>query len=414
MEVICTESKSRKCLFDCRNGMGQTKDKYDVLEKSNMVRDGENRTNEECKEDALLQKSWKPNKQYVMGCAVCQTGRRSSGDDPNAARATKYCGSQEGGTQRNGSNDGHNNDDDVSTTEEYHFESTRPPSRRSSGFQRTRMEYTNHSPMATRKGFSTISVEAPSINDDDNDDNGAIGRRSSSSSNSWWDEFFHSNTGMEGCRIAGKLRVAYATLLFTNLWYTSLDLDFFFLPSHHGVLDLETVGRKTLNSDYLWTIMTALPNTDTSWYVVWGLAMVQALLLGLGIGYPRLQACCVYFWLCQIHFTNGALWNGEDTVFRILGFLLIFFPLHYYNIKEEVWDKMGSDAKGRGEERNGNDRKGEYDGSDDKHCESSCFQNHHSWPMWPFRLMQIEMCIIYISTGVLKMSGKDWENGTVM
>lgn len=33
---------------------------------------------------------------------------------------------------------------------------------------------------------------------------------------------------------------------------------------------------------------------------------------------------------------------------------------------------------------------------------------------WPFRLMQIEMCLIFFSTGMLKISGPRWANGTAM
>jgi hypothetical protein len=95
--------------------------------------------------------------------------------------------------------------------------------------------------------------------------------------------------------------------------------------------------------------------------------MFQTFLLGLGIA-PRFQAFGVFFWFCQFGHHNALLWNGEDNVLRLLAFFLVFFPP----------------------------------------------PGQKSWPMWPFRLMQFQMCLIFFSSGGLKLSGEYWKNGTAL
>ncbi|KAL7575316.1 hypothetical protein ACA910_001836 [Epithemia clementina (nom. ined.)] len=174
-----------------------------------------------------------------------------------------------------------------------------------------------------------------------------------------WNAFFYARTRDIGIAIA--LRRAYAVTVFMNAYMLSLDWDF--------VVQAVTspAGRETIDPD-TWTILgSVVPDAYHRYCLyVW---MMHALMMGCGIA-PRFQAACIFFWINQFAAHNNLLWDGEDNVMRLLAFFLIFFPPNQNKIK--------------------------------------------SWPMWPFRLMQWQMCLIFFSSGGLKVSGESWQNGTAM
>lgn len=110
--------------------------------------------------------------------------------------------------------------------------------------------------------------------------------------------------------------------------------------------------------------------------------MVVAFLLLLGIA-PRLMVVLHHICLLTFHHHNGIMWDGEDAMFRVWNALFLFLPLHRVTIYE--W--MGGLTKE---------------------------QKEMTWPMWPFRLWQIEICYIYLGAGFGKLSSERWQNGTAM
>ena len=173
-----------------------------------------------------------------------------------------------------------------------------------------------------------------------------------------WNEYFYAET--TDLSKAIWFRRAYAFISFLNILMLTLDWNYF-----SAVLPTEA-ARKTVDPD-THTILTEIPD-EYHIYCLY-LWMFQTALMGFGI-LPRINAFGSFFWHCCFQHQNNLLWNGEDNVFRLLAFYLIFFPPNSVNVK--------------------------------------------SWPMWPFRLIQFQMCLIYFSTGGLKASGYYWRNGTAL
>ncbi|CAB9516127.1 Vitamin K-dependent gamma-carboxylase [Seminavis robusta] len=194
-----------------------------------------------------------------------------------------------------------------------------------------------------------------------------------------WENFFHSRTGEAGCQWAGIIRIAYSIAALGNVILTGLDFKDFFLPSTSRIPLKE--GRLTIDQD-TWSIFEFLPQTDTVYWVAYWLLFSHVVLLGLGIA-PRFQAVFVFFWTCMFRHHNNIIWDDEDTIFKQLAFYLIFFPLDRYT----VWTFFKRESKK---------------------------EEEASWPMWPFRLMQIQMCLVYLSTGLLKWKGNEWIDGSAL
>lgn len=152
-------------------------------------------------------------------------------------------------------------------------------------------------------------------------------------------------------------------LVFCSFGMIGLDFDLFFAPGPENVNPLRE-GRLTVDEDTM-TIFSIIPQTRLAYWSMYAIFMAQVVLMGLGV-LPRFQTACVFVFITSFHHHSMTLWNSEDTVLRILCFFLLFFP-------------PSASVK--------------------------------SWPMWPIRLMQIEMCLIYISSGILKFQGKDWTEG---
>jgi hypothetical protein len=195
-----------------------------------------------------------------------------------------------------------------------------------------------------------------------------------------WDDFFHSRTDEYGCRVAGMLRIAFAVLLFCFFALLALDYELFFVPSSIVLVPVRE-GRGTIDPD-TWTIFSHLPQTAVVYWTVYGIVVAQTILLGLGV-LPRFQVASIFWWICMIRHHDNILWNAEDNVIRLVAFFMIFWPLDHVTI----WDAMGNISTKR---------------------------KTTSWPMWPFRLVQIEMCLIYLSTVASKFQGEEWTSGIAL
>lgn len=188
-----------------------------------------------------------------------------------------------------------------------------------------------------------------------------------------WDRFFFGRTD-DG--LGGVLRILFACVCFVNMALLAPDLELFF--SESGVMPLEA-GRAIVDQD-TWTLFSILPATDGVLWTIYIVMMLQLVLLGLGV-WPRLQAASVFVWLCTFHHRNMILFDAEDNLFRLMAFFLVFLPLHRHTLVERLRGRAAGDG---------------------------------TWPLWPFRLVQLQMCLILASSALLKLSGAEWRDGTAM
>lgn len=177
----------------------------------------------------------------------------------------------------------------------------------------------------------------------------------------------------EGCspRTCVLFRCGYALLLIAYALVWLKDGVMWF--SDEGVMSVATAQQANAGGQpslFFW-----LPATP--WVVQAGLIclLLNASCLLLGI-FPRIQALSIFVLLASFQHRNPLILDGEDTVFRMFAFFLIFLP-----------------ARAR---------------KPDKSTECSRSS------AWGLRLIQAQMCIIYLSAAWSKILSVSWQDGTAL
>lgn len=124
------------------------------------------------------------------------------------------------------------------------------------------------------------------------------------------------------------------------------------------------------------------PTETSAWLVVIGFTLTA---LGLMIGFfTRVCSLLCFIFLVSLQNRNYVILNSGDTLMRCMLFPLIFSPCHY---------KFSVDA---------------------------FFKKNHGYP-YPhvvpsvsLRLLQLQLCIVYLSTFLFKLKGYDWVDGTAV
>ena len=192
-----------------------------------------------------------------------------------------------------------------------------------------------------------------------------------------WNRFFHEPADP---RIPALIRIGYASLVLINLvaWFPYLEMWF----GETGVLPSDVQYLR----GYQWTLLAAVPRNHAALQVCYWLFTLQALCLLVGFA-SRFSAASVFVWLVSFQNRNQMILDGEDDVLRLISFFLIFMPL------AEVWSV---DARLR--RRNGNL----------EHPYRST-----SSP-WALRMLQYVMVMVMFATGLWKVAGEPWRDGTAL
>jgi hypothetical protein len=200
-----------------------------------------------------------------------------------------------------------------------------------------------------------------------------------------WNPFFHDRTGLEGCRIAGYMRIGFALLFLIDRIVMQFNLELFFSPDG-GLLPYRISGQNYELADYnQLTIFQLYPESMEFIKIVAWIGILEGLIVLLGATrYPRLHMFGLYVNIMSFQNHNCMMWDGEDNMFRMWVILFLFLPLDHCTI---------------------------YDGFG---FGSSSKQSSSSWPMWPFRIFQIEMFIIYTGASLGKLVVTSWQNGSAI
>lgn len=175
------------------------------------------------------------------------------------------------------------------------------------------------------------------------------------------------------------VRVTYAAILIVYVGVWMLDGSKWF--SDAGVMRAETA--RALVDAPIESIFQWIPTTP--WTVNIGLAilMLQSVCLLVGVC-SRFQAACIFVWLVSFQSRNPLILDGEDTVFRIFAFSLIFMPTDYaWSLGRRWW----------------------YAPSNWVDAVSQA---------WGLRLIQTQMILIYLSAAWSKFLGETWRDGSAM
>jgi uncharacterized membrane protein YphA (DoxX/SURF4 family) len=181
-------------------------------------------------------------------------------------------------------------------------------------------------------------------------------------------------------RVVAGFRIAYATMLLVNALAWLPDLDLWF--GEQGVLPYAD-SRRVIDQDTL-GLFALLPKTRLALWCAYLTFVTHVVLLGLGY-FTRLQAVCAFVWLVSFQHRNILLFDGEDNVFRVLGFCLVFVPAGArWSI--DAWIRR------------------RFHGEPPRAAA----------PAWGMRLAQVQMTAIYASTVCLKLTSEDWRSGEAL
>ena len=228
-----------------------------------------------------------------------------------------------------------------------------------------------------------------------------------------WNQFFHARVGLPQCRVAGWLRVAYATLFVLDRLLLTLDLDYLLSPSN-GVLPYRLTRFHPALTAQHWTLFQLAPESDVLLWTVHVVGLLHGGLLLLGIA-PRWQLFCVYINLLSFERHNYMIWDGEDEMFRTWAIFMAFLPLHHVTLWE--WMQKNQHDHEEEEEHEENDNDNQHEQNNDNNAQYNSHSSPpilSSWPIWPFRLFQIEVCLLYYGATISKLDGPAWWNGTAM
>jgi hypothetical protein len=177
------------------------------------------------------------------------------------------------------------------------------------------------------------------------------------------------------------VRIVYAGLVLIHFAVLYPDLAHWF--SCEGVLPYE-MSREVV-SVHTWTLLAWLPDTPAAVHMAFWIAVGHAAALLVGV-LPRVNAFFLFLWIVSFQVRNSIIHDGEDNLMRLMAFFMIWLP------------------SGRCWSANSLLRRWWW-GQEQGECLA---------PGWPLRLLQIEMAAMFFSSGLLKLSGEAWLNGTAM
>jgi len=196
----------------------------------------------------------------------------------------------------------------------------------------------------------------------------------------WWDWFLFNSCDP---RVVPILRVGFALMILIQAMVVWEDVGYWYTDS--GVMQAETA--KELIGPGAWSMLYLLPSDP--WVVKAALAGVIVHSISMIIGwYSRFQAAAIFVWLVSFQNRNPLITDGEDTVFRIFAFLLIWLPLdQYLSVRTEKAKSSSLDES------------------------TSRLDPSNAWAL---RLIQFQMVAIYASTALSKCEGETWRDGTAV
>ena len=182
-------------------------------------------------------------------------------------------------------------------------------------------------------------------------------------------------------RILDPLRRAYGFLLILNVSLLWLDRHQFFGTDSWVPTEMR---RKIVDPD-TFDLYSFFPGAP--WVIT--LTLLVLALSGIGLifsFYPRTLAALTLFLLTSIHHANVMLFDSEDVVFRLFAFFLIFVP---------SWSKL-------------------KDSTETLTAMTTPTTSASSFPSWPRRLFQLQVCLIYLAAGIQKSNGEEWLDGSAI
>jgi hypothetical protein len=190
-----------------------------------------------------------------------------------------------------------------------------------------------------------------------------------------WQQFFFAPVDPRVCAL---LRIGYALFVLINLaaWYPDLERWF----TNSGVLPRGDVGF--LQARERWSLLNWLPDGLPAVQFAFAVFALQATLLLLGAA-SRFNALCVLVWLFSFQHRNPLPCDSQDTLLRLIGAYLLLMPIGRAWSLDEWWRRSRGISSGL-------------------------------WPAPGLRLLQIQMCVIFLTAAWCKLDSDAWRSGIAM
>lgn len=186
-------------------------------------------------------------------------------------------------------------------------------------------------------------------------------------------------------RPLGWFRSWLGLLSLVNLWLLWPDMPMWL--GNDGVLP-PAVHRELISGPRI-SIFMITGYDDAAIWLIRGLAVAGGLGLSLGI-FPRSAAFCGWLAAVSYAYRNPSILHSGDNLIRIGMFFLIFARTGGVpSLPAAVWRRFFPRA-----------------GDDPPAAELV--------PAWPQRILQIQLCILYLVAGIWKATGPTWRNGTAV
>jgi hypothetical protein len=191
------------------------------------------------------------------------------------------------------------------------------------------------------------------------------------------DNFFFEVRPTEGIAI---FRIVWMTMLFAYFLFDLGNIEEFYGPQ--ALLSLKTVKEQFpsfhLNIFHLF---------DSSYTFIYGLVIVYGLALIFSIlGFYTKQSLIIAF-ICMVSFHQRNIWllSSSEVLMRIITLLLIFSPCGHSLSMDALLGRFYLQRSQNGE-----------------------------WSVWCLRLIQIQICVVYLWTVWHKLKGETWFNGNAV
>ncbi|TFV59175.1 hypothetical protein E4P42_09500 [Mycobacterium sp. PS03-16] len=195
---------------------------------------------------------------------------------------------------------------------------------------------------------------------------GRSGRRAADG----WHRFWFA---LEPAYTLGLVRIAFGLLM--TAWTLSL------YPALADLFGPQGVVPRPPTADFTWSVLRLFPD-DRAVFIAWILLLVASLALTVG-WHSRLAAVLVFILVISFERRNPFVMNAGDVLLRIEALFIALAP-------------SGAAL------------------SLDQRRRAGSFWHAEKRAMWPIRLMQIQVSVIYVSTVIAKLHGETWQEGTAV
>ncbi|KAL7566788.1 hypothetical protein ACA910_019380 [Epithemia clementina (nom. ined.)] len=201
-----------------------------------------------------------------------------------------------------------------------------------------------------------------------------------------WNQFFHARIDQASYRLGGYMRIAFAVIFLADKTLWTMDLDKIF-SNRIGWIPYSIGQQHKDASATQLSLFQLAPDSDALLWTIQIVGLVQGFLLLLGI-VPRFQLFGIFVHLVSFQHHNYMLFDAQDMTFRIWSFLLLFLPVHTVTIYDFL-------AK-------------------TKPTKEKLEQDADTWPIWPYRIWQLHITVIYLGASLGKLDGESWPSGMAM